>query len=45
VEPQDADRDGRPHAIKVKVKQRGSQVRNRATVVIPKPQGTEGGRL
>jgi VWFA-related protein len=40
VEPQDADRDGRPHAIKVKVKQRGSQVRNRATVVIPKPQGT-----
>lgn len=45
VEPQDADRDGRPHAIKVKVKQRGSQVRSRTTVVIPKRPGTEGGRL
>ena len=44
VEPQDADRDGRPHAIRVKAKQRGSQVRSRATVVIPKPPGTEGGR-
>lgn len=36
VEPQDADRDGRPHQIKVKVSQGGSAVRNRPTVVIPK---------
>lgn len=38
VEPQDADRDGKPHQIKVKVSQGGSQVRSRATVVIPKPR-------
>jgi VWFA-related protein len=36
VEPQDVDRDGKPHMIKVKVSQGGSAVRNRPTVVIPK---------
>jgi VWFA-related protein len=36
VEPQDADRDGRPHQIKVKVSQGGTNVRNRPMVVIPK---------
>lgn len=40
VEPDAADRDGRPHLIKVKVSQGGSQVRSRATVVIPKPSGS-----
>lgn len=40
VEPDDADRDGKPHLIKVKVSQGGSQVRSRATVVIPKAKST-----
>lgn len=35
VEPQEADRDGKSHSIRVKVNQSGSSVRNRATVVIP----------
>jgi VWFA-related protein len=37
VQPEEADRDGRGHAINVKVNQRDSSVRNRRTVVIPKP--------
>lgn len=37
VEPVEADRDGKSHEIRVKVKQRGATVRSRATVVIPKP--------
>jgi VWFA-related protein len=36
VEPLDADRDGKPHQIRVKVNQGGASVRNRPTVVIPK---------
>jgi VWFA-related protein len=36
VEVDDADRDGRPHLIQVKVSQGDSAVRNRASVVIPK---------
>ncbi len=36
VEPSDADRDGRAHFIRVKVKQRGATVRSRNSVVIPK---------
>jgi hypothetical protein len=36
VEVEPADRDGRSHRIQVKVNQRGSLVRNRASVVIPK---------
>jgi len=36
VQVEDADRDGRSHRIELKVNQRGSSVRNRATVVIPK---------
>jgi VWFA-related protein len=37
VEAEEPDRDGKPHPIRVKVNQRGSQVRGRPTVVIPKP--------
>ena len=37
VQPEDADRDGRGHAINVRVNQRESNVRNRRTVVIQKP--------
>ncbi|HUF46242.1 MAG TPA: VWA domain-containing protein [Vicinamibacterales bacterium] len=35
VEPDPADRDGRPHKISVNVRARGAQVRSRTTVVIP----------
>lgn len=35
VEPADADRDGKPHTIRVSVKQRGATVRSRAMVTIP----------
>lgn len=35
VEVADADRDGKPHRIQVKVDARGSSVRSRASVVIP----------
>jgi len=37
VEVEPGDRDGRAHAIKVQVRQRGATVRSRAVVVIPKP--------
>ena len=37
VQPEQADRDGRGHAINVRVNQRDSNVRNRRMVVIPKP--------
>jgi VWFA-related protein len=37
VQPEEADRDGRGHSINVRVNQRDSNVRNRRTVVIPKP--------
>jgi VWFA-related protein len=37
VQPEQADRDGRGHAITVRVNQRDSSVRNRRSVVIPKP--------
>lgn len=37
VEPQDADRDGKPHQIRVRVRQGGTNVRNRPVVVIPRP--------
>jgi VWFA-related protein len=37
VQPEQADRDGRGHAINVRVNQRDSSVRNRRSVVIPKP--------
>ena len=36
VQVEEADRDGRPHLIQVKVNQKDSSVRNRASVVIPK---------
>lgn len=36
VEVDEADRDGRPHLIQVKVNAKDSAVRNRASVVIPK---------
>jgi VWFA-related protein len=36
VEVQDADRDGKTHRIQVKVDQKNSSVRSRATFVIPK---------
>jgi VWFA-related protein len=36
VEVTDADRDGKVHAIRVRVNQRGAIVRSRANVVIPK---------
>jgi VWFA-related protein len=39
VEPQDADRDGNVHRIQVKADARGSQVRSRASVVIPPKKG------
>ena len=32
----DADRDGQPHSIRVKVKRRGAQVRSRTELVVPK---------
>jgi VWFA-related protein len=37
VKPEEADRDGRGHTINVRVNQRDSSVRNRRSVVIPKP--------
>jgi VWFA-related protein len=37
VEPEAADRDGERHLIRVRVNQRGSSIRNRPSVVIPKP--------
>ncbi len=36
VEPTEADRDGRTHNLKVKVDRRGTTVRNRTVVVIPR---------
>ena len=36
VEVEEADRDGRSHRIQVKVNRRGSQVRSRAAVVVPR---------
>ena len=38
VEPEDRDRDGRPHRLGVKVAQRNVQVRNRQLVIVPRPQ-------
>jgi VWFA-related protein len=35
VEPENADRDGKTHQIRVRVTERGAQVRNRPTVIIP----------
>jgi hypothetical protein len=40
VEPEDRDRDGRPHYITVKVKVRGADVRSRRTAVIPAKTGS-----
>ena len=36
IEMETADRDGNPHAIRVKVKRRGASVRSRSEVVIPR---------
>jgi VWFA-related protein len=36
VEPDDRDRDGRPHRLRVQVTHRGAQVRNRQLVIVPK---------
>jgi len=36
VEPTDADRDCKPHMLKVKVHARGATVRHRTVVLIPK---------
>lgn len=41
VETADADRDGRPHSIRVKVKRGGATVRSRTSVVIPRPRSPE----
>ena len=38
VEPTQADRDGRTHALKVKVNQRNATVRSRTFVLLPKPR-------
>jgi len=38
VEPEDRDRDGRPHRLGVKVSQRNVTVRNRQLVIVPRPQ-------
>ena len=40
IEVDDADRDGKAHLIQVKASAKDSQVRNRATVVIPKRAGS-----
>ena len=40
VEPADADRDGLPRELKVKVGRRGVTVRNRQWVLVP-PRGTQ----
>jgi len=37
VEPDDRDRDGRPHQLRVKVAQRDVNIRNRHLVVVPRP--------
>ena len=37
VEPNERDRDGRPHRIQVKVKQPGTTVRSRQLVIVPRP--------
>ena len=42
VESSAADRDGRPHAIRVKVKRRGASVRSRSSVVIPAAKASAG---
>jgi VWFA-related protein len=39
VEPADADRDGQPRELKVKVDRHGVTIRNRQWVLIPKPSG------
>jgi len=44
VQVEDADRNGEAHRIEVKVSQRGANVRNRASVVIPK-KAASGSRL
>jgi VWFA-related protein len=36
VQPEETDRDGRVHQIRVRVNHRGSSIRNRPSVVIPK---------
>jgi hypothetical protein len=35
VEPEDRDRDGRPHKVRVQVNRRGAVVRARSFVVVP----------
>ena len=35
VEPEDRERDGRPHYISVRVRVHGADVRSRRTVIIP----------
>ena len=39
VELQAADRDGQPHQIRVRVRERGATVRSRTTVIVPSPPG------
>jgi VWFA-related protein len=38
VEPEDRDRDGRPHRLSVKVSERGARVRHRQLVLVPRPK-------
>ena len=38
VEPDDRDRDGRPHRLSVKVNQRGVTVKSRRLVLVPQPR-------
>jgi VWFA-related protein len=43
VEGSEADRDGRAHPIRVRVKRRGAHVRSRTSVVVPRRDGMDGG--
>ncbi|HUF47312.1 MAG TPA: VWA domain-containing protein [Vicinamibacterales bacterium] len=45
VEPEEEDRDGRPHRISVSVRGRGLEVQSRAFVVIPERGGLDRERL
>jgi len=38
VEPDNKDRDGRPHKVQVKVRQKDADVKSRQLVIVPKPR-------
>jgi hypothetical protein len=37
VEPDARDRDGRPHRVEVKIRERNAEVRSRQLVIVPGP--------